>query len=147
MFVGKENSRNNLEQKRGKSLKLVSLTSFCQCTWQVVTLTMLNLLIEWSSVWQTKTCLIKQPIDEFTQINFFSVTPIYQAGKTQVKWLINWMPQYIGDILVFPMVIVHHRPVSNNPMLQIPFMTSIYAHFMTKCYSKSPLGLSENHQI
>ena len=28
MFVGKENSRNNLEQNRGKSLKLVSLTSF-----------------------------------------------------------------------------------------------------------------------
>ena len=33
---------------------------------------MLNLLIEWSSVWQTKTCLIRQPIDEFTEIYFFS---------------------------------------------------------------------------
>ena len=42
----------------------------------------LNLLIGWLSVWQTKTCLIRQHIDTFRELDFVSVpgnnlTPIY----------------------------------------------------------------------
>ena len=52
--------------------KLVILTSFRQAPWQVVTLTRLNLLILWPSLWQGKTCNIRRLCDKFEELDFFS---------------------------------------------------------------------------
>ena len=118
----------NLRQKRGKCLKLVTLTSFCQCTWQVVTLTMLNLLIEWLSVWQTKTCLIRQPIDEFTELYFFSAVSPYFTNPH------FWYP-----------IIYHIAAISNNPFVVI-YILFTKCHWFQNCCNRKYVLLTSCFQ-